>query len=119
MIVSEICKIALGLNGVSEDIKWDNHLCFSVASKMFLITIPDLAPSKASYKVADDIFYETLTKQGFLKHLYLGRYCWIHLADINHLAEKDWLEYINESYELVASKLSNKMRSKLKIKNTI
>ena len=119
MKVSEIREIALGLIGVTEDIKWNDHLCFSVGDKMFLVTNPDLVPSTASFKVADDIFYETLTKQGFSKHQYLGRYCWIHLYDINRSTEKNWSKYIKESYELVASKLSNKTRSKLKIKNTI
>lgn len=35
MTVSEIREIALQLNGVTEDIKWEDHLCFSGEIKCF------------------------------------------------------------------------------------
>lgn len=119
MTVSEIREIALGLNGVTEDIKWEDHLCFNVADKMFLVTNPDLVPSTASFKVADDIFDDTINRTGFSKHKYLHRHNWIHLDDINRLTKSEWTKFITQSYQLVASKLSKKTRSKLKIETTI
>ena len=41
MTVEELREIALKLTGVTEDIKWQDHLCFSVGNKMFLVTSPD------------------------------------------------------------------------------
>ncbi|MFA7445575.1 MAG: MmcQ/YjbR family DNA-binding protein [Flavobacteriaceae bacterium] len=115
MTVFEIRDIALGLNGVTEDIKWGDHLCFNVADKMFLVTSPDLVPSPVSFKVAEDVFEETISRAGFSKHNYLGRHNWVHLDDINRLTKNEWLQFITQSYQLVASKLSNKMRNKLNI----
>ncbi|MBL7903982.1 MAG: MmcQ/YjbR family DNA-binding protein [Bacteroidales bacterium] len=119
MTVSEIREIALGLNGVTEDIKWENHLCFNVADKMFLVTNPDLFPPTASFKVADDIFDDTINRTGISKHKYLGKHNWIHLDDINRLTKSEWTKFITQSYQLVASKLPNKIRIKLNIKTTI
>lgn len=119
MTVSEIRDIALDLNGVTEDIKWQNHLCFSVADKMFLVVNPDLVPSSAAFKVPDNIFEEIISTEGFSKHEYLGRYYWVHLDDIKRLTKKEWIQFISQSYQLVASKLSKKIRTRLKIDITI
>ena len=116
MTVAEIREIALQLNSVTEDIKWDDHLCFNIAGKMFLVTNPDLIPTTASFKVSADIFDDTISRIGFSKHKYLGRYHWVHLDDINHLPKQQWEKFIFQSYQLVASKLSNKKKKELNIK---
>ena len=115
MTVSEIREIALGLNGVTEDIKWEDHLCFSVGGKMFLVTSPDLLPSPSAFKVPKDSMEEIIEQEGFTRHQYLGRHGWIHLDDISRLSLKQWSHYIEQSYQLVASKLSKKMRTMLNI----
>ncbi len=115
MTVEEIREIALKLNSVTEDIKWTDHLCFNIADKMFLVTNPDLVPTTASFKVSADIFEKTIDRTGFSKHKYLGRHNWIHLDDINRMTKNEWEQFIFQSYHLVASKLSKKIRNKLNI----
>ncbi len=113
MTVEELRVISLGLPAVTEDIKWQDHLCFSIGSKMFLVTSPDLIPSTAAFKVPEDVFYEVISKEGFSKHTYLGRHHWVHLDDINRLTKKDWQHYIKQSYALVAAKLPAKIKKQL------
>ena len=115
MTVEDLQKISLSLPGVTEDIKWESHLCFSVGGKMFLVTSPDIVPSPASFKVSAEDFHEIITREGFEKHAYLGRHNWVRLDDINRISKREWETYIIESYNLVSGKLSLKKRKLLGI----
>ncbi|HEU4470480.1 MAG TPA: MmcQ/YjbR family DNA-binding protein [Flavisolibacter sp.] len=105
--LQEICK---SLKAVSEDIKWETHLCFTVGGKVFLITSPDEVPVSASFKTSDERFEELIEKQGFKPSPYLARYKWVYLDDINRLSPKDWQIFIREAYRLVAEKLPKKLQ---------
>ncbi len=113
MTVDQLRIIALKLPGVTEDIKWNTHLCFNVDDKMFLITSPDTLPSAASFKVDESDFHEIISREGFEKQKHLGKYHWVHLDDINRLKKKEWEAFIHQSFKLVASKLSQKKRKQL------
>ena len=60
--IQQICK---SFEEVTEDIKWEEHLCFNVGGKMFLITSPDLAPVTASFKVSAEDFDLLIEREGF------------------------------------------------------
>jgi predicted DNA-binding protein (MmcQ/YjbR family) len=113
MTVDQLRSISLKLPGVTEDIKWETHLCFNVADKMFLITSPDDVPVSASFKVDENKFEEIISRDGFEKQQHLGRYHWVHLDDIKRLTKKEWETYISQSYQLVGSKLSQKKKKQL------
>src|SRR5688500_4507564 len=83
MTIEDIQKICKKYGGVTEDIKWEDHLCFNVGGKMFLITAPDAVPISASLKVSDETFNELSDKEGFQPAPYLARYKWIWMDDIN------------------------------------
>lgn len=115
MTVEDLQKISLSLPGVTEDIKWESHLCFSIGGKMFLVTSPDIVPSSASFKVPAEDFHEIIAHDGFEKHAYLGRHNWVRLDNINRISKKEWETYIRVSYDLVSGKLSLKKRKLLGI----
>ena len=98
---------------MTQDIKWDNHLCFNVGGKMFLITAPDEVPCSASIKVPEENFEEITGKKGFMPAPYLARYKWVWMDDIRRLSRKQWEEYIDHAYHLVASKLPSKVRKQI------
>ncbi|MEO8665323.1 MAG: MmcQ/YjbR family DNA-binding protein [Ignavibacteria bacterium] len=50
MKIEDLQKIAMGLPGVAQDIKWQGHLCFNIGGKMFLVTSPDALPSPVHSK---------------------------------------------------------------------
>ena len=113
MSIEDLRSIALKLPGTTEDIKWDFHLCFNVGSKMYLITSPDLVPPNASFKVDEDEYEALLSRPGFTKRAYLSKHFWVQAEAINKLSLQEWEKLIHRSYELIASKLTIKLRKEL------
>ena len=113
MTIEELQTICNQLSGVTQDIKWEDHLSFNIGGKMFLVTSPDSVPISASFKVLEEEYEEVLSKEGFYFNVYLGRYKWVSLDDINRLSGKQWEYYIRKSYELIASKLPVKVKKQI------
>lgn len=113
--IEDLQKICDQLPGVTQDIKWEDHLCFNIGGKMFLVTSPDHFPISASFKVDDEDFEEISTKPGFIPAPYMARNKWVRLDDITKLGLKQWEAYINRSYYLIASKLTKKLQKELGI----
>lgn len=111
--IEDIQSLSKKLKGVTEDIKWENHLCFNVGGKMFIITAPDEVPPSASFKVSDEEFDKLSSRAGFMPAPYLARHKWIRIDDISLLSKKQWEFYASEAYLLVASKLPAATRKKL------
>lgn len=108
-------KICKPLAGVTQDIKWENHLCFNIGEKMFLVTSPDSVPVTATFKVSDDEFEELSSREGFKPAPYLARYKWVYVDDIDRLTKKEWERYIKQAYTLIASKLPNKIKKQINL----
>jgi predicted DNA-binding protein (MmcQ/YjbR family) len=115
MTIEEIQDICKQFKGVTEDIKWEDHLCFNVGGKMFLITSPDQVPISASIKVSDEEFEKLSQRNGFKPAPYLARYKWIFIDDINLLPPKQWNIYLKEAHRLIADKLPVKTKKSLGI----
>lgn len=103
-------EMALSLPGVTEDIKWENHLCFNIGGKLFLITNPDAIPVNASFKVSDSDFIELQQIPGVIPAPYLARYKWLQIDDITRIPAADWERIVAESYRLIFEKLPLKVR---------
>ena len=99
--------------GVSEDIKWEHDLVFSIGGKMFCVAGLDQSPTTASFKVKDEEFDEMFNKPGFKPAPYVAKYKWVWIDDINKMKKKDWEKYLQQSYDLVKDKLSAKQKKQL------
>ena len=113
MNLEQITAMCKKLKGVTQDIKWEDHLCFNVGGKMFLVTAPDNTPVTASIKVSDDDFETLIQREGIIPAPYLARYKWVFLDDIKRLSKKEWEYYVKNAYTLVAEKLPAKTRKSL------
>lgn len=113
MDIEEIRKYCNSLPGVTEDIKWENNLCFSVAGKLFLLVSLDEVPPGASFKVSVDDFDAISSREGFRQAPYFARKMWVNLDDIGRPDRKEWESFIITSYELVRAKLPAKIRREL------
>ena len=113
MTIEEIRGFCRSLPKVTEDIKWENHLCFSVGEKMFIILGLDMSPTTASLKVNEEEFELLSAKEGFMPAPYLARYKWIHVDDITRLGKKDWERLIGTAYDLIKNKLPKKKLKEL------
>jgi len=108
MNIEDIQAFCTKLPAVTEDIKWENHLCFCVGEKMFLILGLDEVPTTSSFKVNEEDFEEIASRAGFKPAPYLARYKWVWTSDIRNLSKDEWEHYIKKSYNLVKAKLSKK-----------
>ena len=115
MSIPDLQSITKKLKGTTQDIKWEDHLCFNVGGKMFLVTSPDCFPVSASFKVNDEEFEEVSARKGFMPAPYMARHKWVHVDDIKRLSKKEWEHFAKQSYELVAAKLSAKAKKELGI----
>ena len=113
MILEEIRSHCLSLPGVTESIKWEDHLCFCVAEKMFLIVNPDQFPISSSFKTSVNKFDELIANEGFIPAPYLARYKWVHVDNIERFSIKEWRDIIDMAYQLVFDKLPLKKRKEL------
>jgi predicted DNA-binding protein (MmcQ/YjbR family) len=102
----------MNMPGVHEGIKWEDHLCFMVAEKMFVITGMN-DNSNVSIKVTDEDFAELTEREGIIPAPYMARNKWVSVEKRNALRPKEWEHYMRQSYELIKSKLPKKIRENL------
>ena len=113
MDIEEVISICRSFPAVSEDIKWDNDLVFSVGGKMFCVIGLDQNPTSASFKVSDEDFDEMASRPGFKPAPYLAKSKWVWMDDINRLKKPEWEKNLQQSYELVKARLTKKTRIEL------
>lgn len=105
--------LANSFKAVTEDIKWEEHLVFSVGAKMFLLTSPDKLPVTACFKVSEEDFDELTDRDGFIQAAHFAKRKWIAINDINKLSNKEWKLYLQRSYDSVVARLTKKLRAEL------
>jgi len=115
MNIEDLRQICMGFNGVTEDIKWENNLCFSVGKKLFMLIALDTVPPSASFKVTDEDFEELVTRDGIVPAPYFARNKWVLIEDIGRMSRAEWEFYARQSYQLVASQLPVKIQKHLGI----
>jgi|SRR5688572_25749155 len=113
MTVAEIREFCLSLNGTTESIKWEDHLCFSVGDKMYLVVNPDAFPVSSSFKTTDELFDDLTLREGIIPAPYMARHKWVYVDDLRRLKKKEWLTYAEIAYQLVLDKLSAKQQKLL------
>ena len=114
MQIETLQRICLSLPAVTEDIKWDNDLCFSVGGKMFCVLALE-PPFKCSFKVPADEFEEISNRVGFLPAAYMARAKWVTVIKPSVLQARELESFIKQSYLLVKEKLTKKMKAQLGI----
>lgn len=102
------------LPGVTEDVKWEKDLVFSVGDKMFAVFgLPDLEP--IGFKVEPVLFPVLTQRPGIVPAPYMAQHSWINVASSDILPRQELEELLRESHALVAQKLSKKARARLGI----
>jgi predicted DNA-binding protein (MmcQ/YjbR family) len=112
MDIETLQQLCRNLKAVTEDIKWDNDLCFSVGGKMFCVSSLEY-PLRISFKVPEEEFDELCSRDGFIPAPYMARAKWVSVTRVTVFTENDWQHYIRQSYELVKAKLTGKVRKEL------
>ncbi len=112
MNIEDLREFCLSLPSVTEDIKWENNLAFSVGGKMFCLADLD-PPLRVSFKVPEERFEEITSIEGIIQAPYFARAKWVSVTDESVLSRAEWEHHLRTSYELVKSNLPKKTRDSL------
>ena len=89
MNIEELREICLSLPAVTEDIKWENHLVFSVAGKIFCLTGLD-APLQVTLKVPEDQFDELTQLEEITQASHFARRQWMTVLEESRFSRQEW-----------------------------
>ncbi len=107
--VDWIRTLCLSFPDVTEDMPWDDDLCFKVRGKIFTgVVLSDGRFPRITLKCAPETFHELLEIEGISPAPYVGRYKWVMLANSNVLPSDELEALIRQSYGLVAAKAPKK-----------
>ena len=112
MNIEELRDICLSLPAVTEDIKWENHLVFSVAGKIFCLTGLE-QPLQVALKVCEDQFDELILTGDIIQASHFARRQWMTVLEETRFSREEWEFYIRQSYEIVKSKLPKKVQNSI------
>ncbi len=114
-LLTEFC---MSLPAAKEEIKFENHLSFTVGAKIFCIT-GMLDTDIVCFKVEEEDF-EVLTERENIKQApYFAKRQWVAVEKRSALRKKEWEAYLTKSYELVKSKLTKKLQKQIDEQGTI
>jgi len=107
--VDWIRRLCLSLPDTSEDMPWDDDLCFKVRGKIFTgMVLSDGRFPRITLKCTPETFRELLEIEGISEAPYVGRYHWVMLANPNVLPAGALEGLIRQSYDLVIAKAPKK-----------
>ena len=114
MKIPAITKFCATLPHATGDIKWGADQVYSIGGRMFCVAFdnPD-GPSTVSFKVDDDLFLQHTDRKGFIPAPYMARAKWVQVNDLKKVSDAELKALIKRSYELVALKLTKKLRTEL------
>ncbi len=115
MNVESIRSYCLSFPQATENLQWDDELCFKVGRKIFAML--GLDNQRMCFKCTPDRFAELVEQENIRPAPYVGRYKWVMLDHLNALPDDELRELITASYAIVAAKAPKMMSRKPKGKN--
>jgi predicted DNA-binding protein (MmcQ/YjbR family) len=112
MSIEFLRKLCTPFPGATEDIKWDNDLCFCVAKKMYCVTALD-GPFKTSFKCDDEDFVTLTERENIVPAPYMARNKWVMVTKSSSLSKKEWEYFVLKSHSLIAGKLPRKTQKEI------
>ena len=113
MNIEDIRTYALNKLGSSEGLKWGENLCFMVNEKIFLVLGLDEHPTTSAFKVSEEDFNTLIERDDIKQAPYFAKNQWVKITDLENLSPKEWENYIDNAYLLVAKKLTQKAQKEL------
>ena len=111
MTREEVEALALALPAATKVVQWGDDCIYKVGGKMFAGT--DGGYTNCSFKVTD-IAFEALTESGRARPApYMARAKWVMFDDLAALDAAEVTGWLKTSHELVAAKLTRKLRAEL------
>ncbi|HKW18370.1 MAG TPA: MmcQ/YjbR family DNA-binding protein [Terriglobales bacterium] len=102
--------LCLSFPRTTENVQWEDELCFKVGGKIFAMVGLASVPQRLVFKCDPENFADLAEREGILPAPYVGRYKWVMLESMNVLPDSELVHLIRESYTMVATK-AKPMRS--------
>ncbi|HZR67354.1 MAG TPA: MmcQ/YjbR family DNA-binding protein [Terriglobales bacterium] len=110
MNLDSIRKLCLSLPCATENLQWEDELCFKVGGKIFAMIGISSVPQRLVFKCDPEKFAELTEREGIIPAPYVGRYKWVMLESLDALPSGELKQHIRESYSMVAAKAPKKAR---------
>ena len=105
--------LCLSLPDATENLQWEDELCFKVGGKIFAMVSLSSVPQRLIFKCDPEEFAELMENEGVVPAPYVGRYKWAMLESLEVLPDSEIDRCIRKSYAMVAAK-SKPSRSRIK-----
>lgn len=110
-----IREYCLAMPHATEDVKWQQDLCFCIGGKMFAVMPLDGdGPYKLSFKCTPEEFAELIEQPGIDPAPYAARYHCVALQRLDVVSAAELKRLLRDSYEMVKAKLPKKVLAGLK-----
>jgi predicted DNA-binding protein (MmcQ/YjbR family) len=104
----------LSLPHATEDIKWEHHLCFLIAKKMFAVANVEYTDGHfVAVKSTRERASELIETDGIIPTPYMARNNWVTLQREDVLRDEEIKQLIRESYALILAKLPKRIQAEL------
>ena len=113
MTIEAVREYCLSLPHATESIQWGNDLVLKVGGKMFAVMVLEPARVWISFKCTPEDFAELTERPGIIPAPYAARYHWVALESKDALTNSELKDRLRESYDLVFTKLTKKVRAAL------
>ncbi len=104
MTVDSVRKFCLSLPHATENLQWEEDLCFKINGKIFAVLALGFVPQKITFKCNPETFAELTEREGIVPAPYVGRYKWVQLDRLDVLTGPELEALIEHSYEMVTAK---------------
>jgi predicted DNA-binding protein (MmcQ/YjbR family) len=112
MNADSIRKYCLSFPDATENLQWEDDLCFKVGGKIFTILSLDSVPQRMCFKCTPERFAELCEIEDIRPAPYVGRYKWVMLDRLDALRDDELRDLIQQSYEMVVKKAGAKSKKK-------
>ena len=97
--------LCLALPDATENLQWEDELCFKVRGKIFAMVSLSSVPQRLVFKSDPEEFQELLEHEGIFPAPYVGRYKWVMLKNLDVLSGREIENCIRKSYAMVSAKV--------------
>jgi predicted DNA-binding protein (MmcQ/YjbR family) len=97
--------LCLSLPHATENLQWEEELCFKVRGKIFAMVSLASVPQRLIFKCDPEEFLELVEREGAVPAPYVGRYKWVMLESLGVLTSSEIESCVRKSYAMVAAKV--------------
>lgn len=104
MDIETLRRHCLALPEVTENLQWGDDLCFKVRGKIFVSVGLGSVPPCVCFKCTPENFSDLTEREDIVPAPYVGRYKWVLVKNPAALSDREWKDFIGQSYAMVWAK---------------